>query len=339
MSGKVAFKSVAHQDRAARALRSALASGRAAHAYLLCGMEGTGRLALARAACRAILCARPSDGEGCGVCRSCRLFDAGNHPDHLELNIQVYREYIRRRDGKDIDPRDLPIDAVRELVIEPAQHRPVAGRRRTFIIQDADRFSISAANAFLKTLEEPPGGAMFFLIACNTQNIPETIVSRCQTLRLQPVPLEEIRAGLLAAGCAAEEAEWLARFSGGSPARAARARDLGLHEVFTDLSARLDHLQPSDNFALSDCLLERVPGTLSSAEKRELVIFLLECVLYYYHLRASESAAAADLAGGWRLTRAADQAIEAIQAVESNVGLTLALDAMWTRIVMPEAAR
>jgi DNA polymerase-3 subunit delta' len=332
----ISLQGVRWQDRAVRFVRRALRSGRAAHAYLLCGPEGAGRLSLARALSKAVLCLDPREGDACGECRSCGLMDSGAHPDHQEVSIEGWKGFVARRDGKSISPRDLPIEAVRELVIEPAQRQPRVGERRTFIIEDADRWSIQAANCFLKTLEEPPGGAVFVLSAGNTQNIPETILSRCQVVRLSPVAESALAEELSGEGCEAEEAAWAAGFASGSPARARSALESGLYGFFREMSEALDGLRLGDNLRLTDRVLEEVPRDATPQERRERIMSLLEGVLYYYRGRVLDASSADEVS---RYGAAADVVMETIQAVASNASATPALDAMWTRLALAETGR
>lgn len=322
----VSFDKIAGQERAVAFLRKAVRTGHAAHAYLLIGPEGVGRVALARAVCKALMCSRPVDGEWCGECEHCRLFDRGTHPDHAEFRLDT------------TERQEFPIEIVREQIIEQSTHRPVKARRRTFIVEDIDRFSVAAANCFLKTLEEPPGGTVFILIAGSTQRIPETILSRCQLVRLKPVPTETIREMLLADGCGEEEAAWLARFSFGSPGRAVAARRLSLFNFYAELSGALGSITLADNFDLSRMLYDMTEGSDSARERRLVLVQLLEGVLFYYREQLAAAADASEDANDFsKFLEISDIIMEAIAAIESNANQTLALDAMWTRITLMES--
>jgi DNA polymerase-3 subunit delta' len=313
------FDAVKGQDRAVRFLKGALARGRVSHAYLLTGPEGAGQLDLARALCMSLLCESPAGGEACGVCRNCRLFAAARHPDHAELWLDKTKR------------KEFAVETVRQRVIAQAALRPITARRRTFILQDVERFSLAAANCFLKTLEEPPHGTTFVLIAASTQNVPETILSRCHILRLAPVPEPVIEEMLACEDCPPDEAAWLAAFAGGSPARARAARERSLYGFYSDLAERLGASGPLDNLAMTRFVMDEAASASSSMEKRELLIFLLECVLYYY---TEASAGPAEHTA--RAAAASDVVIQAMYDVESNANAMLALDAMWTRIETAE---
>ncbi len=147
----------------------ALEDGRAAHAYLLLGSPIGGREEAARELAAAHLCPTPGPGA-CGECRSCRAVAAGSHPD-LVLVTPVSRT------------RQILIEQIRDLEIR-LQRKPVWGDRRAGVVFEADMMTLQAANAFLKTLEEPSGGTLLVLTAESTQGLVETVVSRCQRVSM-----------------------------------------------------------------------------------------------------------------------------------------------------------
>lgn len=145
-------------------------SARVPHAWLLRGPAASGKSMFADAMARLLLCAAPGSDGPCGACRGCDLSKAGNHPDHLRLGIEP-------------DRHDIRVDVIRETVRQATLTRRLAPYK-PIIIEPADALNRSAANALLKTLEEPPEGTVFLLISAHSSTLPATIRSRCQRLDL-----------------------------------------------------------------------------------------------------------------------------------------------------------
>jgi len=186
----VQLSEVRHQERAVSILRRALRSGRTHHAYLFEGPAGVGKELAARALAAQLLCEddqRAVDADPCGRCPACRVFAAGNHPDFHLIHRGLHKLHpepkIRRQKGL-----FLVIDVVRHFLIEPATMKPTQGRRRVFVIRDAERMNDEAQNALLKTLEEPPGTACLILVTSSADRLLPTIRSRCQRIPFGLLP-------------------------------------------------------------------------------------------------------------------------------------------------------
>ena len=158
---------------AAGALRRSLSRDRVGHAYLLGGAKLEGLESLAFRTASTLLCeARaPESDSGCGACESCRRMVQGAHPDLMTL-----------RPASKL--REIRLEPMRELMRD-MQLKPLMGRRKVSVIVGADRMNVHAANAFLKTLEEPPDGSVFLLLSQDLDAVLGTIRSRCLVLRLQ----------------------------------------------------------------------------------------------------------------------------------------------------------
>ena len=210
---------------ALRYLARSVETGRLAHAYLITGPRHVGKQSLALDLTRAVNCDPPADlfGEApappCGTCPQCDRIERGLHAD-VRL-IQVETVQAGSGDGDGESPRgrkNIGIGQIRDLLHE-AWLKPFEGRRRVFIVDGAELMTQEAANAFLKTLEEPADDVLMILLATSTFGVPETIVSRCQRVELRSVPAEVIALALMERFGVEDEAlaRKLARLARGCP--------------------------------------------------------------------------------------------------------------------------
>jgi len=161
------FDEIRGQDHVVRALRSAVRDDRVSHAYLFSGPRGTGKTSSARILAKALNCEAPVDGEPCGVCTSCREITQGNSMNVHELDAAS----------------NNGVDAMRDLVAHAGLGTP--GRWKVYIVDEVHMLSTAAANALLKTLEEPPSHVVFVLATTDPQKVPPTIRSRTQHLEFR----------------------------------------------------------------------------------------------------------------------------------------------------------
>lgn len=195
---------VVGHEWAAELLQSSLAADRLTHALLLSGPAQIGKTTLARSVAAALLC--QSAARPCGQCRSCRLVAHDTHPD-----VRL----VRAETGKGGREGVLKIDQIRELQREAAL-APMEGQHKVFILRELERANLPAANALLKTLEEPPSQVVLLLTSARPHALLPTIVSRCQVLQLRPLPMSLVAAALVDRWHAdAQQAALLARLSEG----------------------------------------------------------------------------------------------------------------------------
>ena len=173
------------------------------HALILEGIAGSGRRTLARAMAQALLCACPDHGDACGQCASCQVMAAGTHPDCVEL-------------PHDSATADLPLDLVREVVVEAVFTSPLMGSAKVFILPGIERLATAAANTLLKVLEEPPRGTYLIMTTSSAASILSTIRSRAQLYRLSPLSSADIYHILQRQGMPPDEATRLSQFAQGS---------------------------------------------------------------------------------------------------------------------------
>ena len=218
------FRDLIGQERAIRLLQRGLKTGRTAHAYLFAGPEGIGKRTAALALAQALNCQQgDAVDDGCGACQSCRKITRGLHPD-----VQVLEP----------DGATLKIDQIRALGADAAL-RPYEGKRKVFILQGAEKMTEQAANALLKTLEEPPGWTVLVLLTSTPSALPLTIVSRCQTVIFSAISPDALQAYLVGRGIDHTPARLIVSCSGGSVGRAlspeiasmGSSRDLFLEEL------------------------------------------------------------------------------------------------------------
>lgn len=227
------FRDLIGQERAIRFLHRALMTGRIAHAYLFTGPAGVGKRAAALAFAQALNCEMKQQSadscqltaaqDGCGDCRICRNIAHGRHPD-----VQVIEP----------DGATVKIEQIRTLEADAALASYEA-QWKVFILDRAERMTEQAANALLKTLEEPAMGTVFILLTSTVSALLPTIVSRCQTVTFSPLPNGQIEALLREKGIEPSQARLIASLSQGSIERAlspevaslSKTRDLLLEEL------------------------------------------------------------------------------------------------------------
>ncbi len=225
------------QERAVSLLERSLADRSVAHAYLFTGPEQVGKRTLALALARALNC--ESDSPPCGDCGSCRKIAAGRHADVQVISLGSGDT----KEKKEKPPTEISIDQIRELQ-HSASLPPFEGRYKVFIIDGAEMMSGEAANALLKTLEEPVGRVVFVLLTVSERRLPATVVSRCQRLELAPLNRASVAEALTGRwGVDVTRAAILAGLSRGALGWAVRAaQDESLLKSRAERFARLDEV-------------------------------------------------------------------------------------------------
>lgn len=173
------FDDVSGQLAVTQTLKTQVVSGKLSHAYLFTGSRGTGKTSCAKILAKAVNCLNPDNGNPCNCCSACRAIDSGSCMDVLEIDAAS-------NNGVD-NIRDLRDDAV---------YTPSEVKKRVYIVDEVHMLSLSAFNALLKIIEEPPEHLVFILATTELHKVPATILSRCQRFSFRRISQEDIAARL-----------------------------------------------------------------------------------------------------------------------------------------------
>ena len=168
------FENIIGQDYSIQMLKNSIIHNKISHAYLFTGPRGTGKTSTAKVFAKTINCLNPINGEACGKCAACLAF--ATSPDIIEIDAAS----------------NNGVDDIREL-INNVKIAPSEGKYKIYIIDEVHMMTTSAFNALLLTLEEPPAHAVFIMATTNVENVPITILSRCQRFNFQKISLENLK--------------------------------------------------------------------------------------------------------------------------------------------------
>ena len=343
----MAWQGIEGHDAIVERFVRGFARGRVGGSYLFVGPAGVGKTTFARGLAKALACHAVRPGLiPCGACSSCLQADAGTHPD-----IDVVQ--------KPEDRATIPLDTfigetghrMREGLCWRILLRPIVASRKTAIILDADHLSEEGANCLLKTLEEPPAGAVIILVGTSLERQLPTIRSRCQIVRFKPLPDDVVRR-IIEAECRAAEAKIDDAAVATSVAAAAgsltRARLLLDPEVAVFRGRLMSLLGqrplPGVELARETIALVEAAGK-DAAPRRVRFKVALESAVELLRARLRHAAAgdvpadptvarfvAGSSADVDELLAGLRQTIAALQAVDRNANLTVLVDA-WTAVL------
>ncbi len=238
----MSFADIVGHDRPLTILKRALANHTLAHAYLFSGEEGIGKKMTALALAAAVNCPAVGANGGCGQCTACRKTASRNHPDlHL----------------LEADGDEIKIDQIREAQAVLSL-KPFEGAKKILIVDGAESMNSASSNAFLKTLEEPPGDALIVLISSMPRSLLQTIRSRCQEIRFHPLPRRALAQALARTrGFSESDASFLAALAQGSLGRGLAMdgeREKAERNEVLALWSRVEAMGPGDALAEAEAL-------------------------------------------------------------------------------------
>lgn len=286
---ELTFNGLWGQEKALGVLGQSLRRGTVASAYLFAGPRGTGKTTAALTFAKGLLCSA-AEMVPCGTCRSCKMYEAKSHPDFVYVYVKDslvqmipdFTEEISELKGKPV--KTLRVDEMRKIISALSMKSYMGGRKVCLIEETDSIMRKETANAFLKTLEEPPGNTVIILISSNPAGLLPTIVSRCRQIRFVPMPPETL-APLLeeTLGTLPNESLRLARLAEGCPGTARGGGMEKMKEIDAaarELTAMLPDLAPEaiirfaeswkDRRAELPILLERILETLRIAQQSAL---------------------------------------------------------------------
>jgi len=246
------FLEIIGQERPVRILQSSLKKGDVSHAYLFYGPEGIGKRLTALNFAKALNCLSLDD-DSCGECIHCKKFDNKNFPDFL---------VVEPADGS------IKIDIIRELQ-RKISYRPYEGKFKVIFIHGAEEMTLGAANSFLKTLEEPPGATVFILVSHNFNLLLPTIISRCQKIQFNLIPVKTIKDILIKENqITSEDAHLMASYSQG---RLGKALEMGVRDTIEMRNEILDLMQ-GVSFDEMDLIFKKNKAWSSDKENLEIIL-------------------------------------------------------------------
>ena len=217
-------------------LRESIIKRSISHAYILAGDKGIGKSKIAREFAMELICEKST---GCGECPACRRFLADAYPDFFYMDAE----------GKE----SIGIDRIRENIVNDVSIRPYHGKVKIYIIDEADKMTVGAQNALLKTIEEPPEYVVILLLVRNMSLLLETIRSRCIKLLLSAVSNDRIKRWLVEKGTSEDLATVVASYSNGAPGI---AKAMAESEDFAGMyNQNVEFLKKISEASINDILL------------------------------------------------------------------------------------
>lgn len=302
-------------------LKSALRSGRIANSYIFSGPENIGKEFVAINFAKALNCISDNE-DSCDECISCRKIDDGNHPDIVVIRPQGTR---------------LKIDQMRSLQRQ-GSYRAMEGKRKVYIITEAEKMTPEAANSLLKTLEEPPGAMVLILVTSVYNALLPTIRSRCQAIKLSLAPSTLLYRELVSRFAIPEsEAKWIALRAQGKVGKALALMKDGKKDSADEVSIPFSNFSQKDSNALLNIFKEA--ETLGKSQDsldillswyRDLLLIKQGCsdVLLVHSDKKDELERMAQSCSDFQIEKLIKNTLKTRNLMRRNINSTLALEVL-----------
>lgn len=267
--GKITgFEEILGNEMVKDHFKKAIANHKISHAYILTGEAGMGRKSIANAFAMTLLCEK-GGSEPCMSCHSCKQVMSGNHPDLIYVTHEK--------------PGSIGVDDVREQINDTIMIRPYSSYYKIYIVDEAEKMTVQAQNALLKTIEEPPAYAVIILITTNQEAFLPTILSRCVQMKLKPLKDFTIKNYLTQnLHIAEKDADICAAFARGNLGKAIHlALSDEFRELFQKVMVLVKNVGTMDISMLLDCIREMKEQNLDIGEVLDLMQLWYRDVLMF----------------------------------------------------------
>lgn len=267
--GKITgFEEILGNEMVKDHFKKAIANHKISHAYILTGEAGMGRKSIANAFAMTLLCEK-GGSEPCMSCHSCKQVMSGNHPDLIYVTHEK--------------PGSIGVDDVREQINDTIMIRPYSSYYKIYIVDEAEKMTVQAQNALLKTIEEPPAYAVIILITTNQEAFLPTILSRCVQMKLKPLKDFTIKNYLTQnLHIAEKDADICAAFARGNLGKAIHlALSDEFRELFQKVMVLVKNVGTMDISMLLDCIREMKEQNFDIGEVLDLMQLWYRDVLMF----------------------------------------------------------
>ena len=262
------FQDILGHETIKEHFKKAIAVHKVSHAYILAGEAGMGRKSLANAFALTLLCEK-GQTEPCLECHACKQVLSGNHPDLIYVTHEK--------------PASIGVDDIREQINDTIQIRPYSANYKIYIVDEAEKMTVQAQNALLKTIEEPPSYAVIILITTNQEAFLPTILSRCVQMKLKPLKDFTIKSYLTQnLHIAEKDADICAAFARGNLGKAIHlASSDEFKELFQKVMVLVKNVGTMDISMLLDCIREMKEQNFDIGEVLDLMQLWYRDVLMF----------------------------------------------------------